>query len=164
MSKRLVAALALLPLTPQLSTLAVQAQTPIPTYCEKYVPAALVGKTAGQPKTALIPRRPQIGAGGDCNYVEDPSVDKPHMMLIADISMFGGHGDYARYAAQTTMHPIPGLGDEATGTETIVVARKGQLVVVLSAFQSIDRKTLAMKPYFTQAQLIELVRQALAKG
>ncbi len=164
MSRRLVAALVLLPLCAGPSALAAQAQPQINPLCERYVPAALVGRTVGQPKAALIPRQPRIGAGGDCNYVDDPSAAKPHMMLLADLNEVASHDDFEHYVNQTTMHAISGVGDEAMGTASIVVARKGKLLVVLSAFPSVDLKTLAMKPYFTQAQLIDLVRQALAKG
>ena len=143
---------------------AAQAPPQIPAVCERLLPAALVGQTAGQPKAALIPRQPKIAAGGDCNYVVDPSAARPRMMLLADINTAASHQDVAMYAGQTAMKPIAGLGDEAFGNATIVVARRGKLVVVVSAFSAIDMHTLKGTPYFTQAQLIELVRQALAKG
>ena len=137
---------------------------PIDSNCERLFPAALIARATGQPKAALIPRNPRIAAGGNCNWVDDPSAAKPRVMLLADINTVADHQEFEKYAGQTTMKAIPGLGDESSATETIVVARKGKLLVVVSAFQQVDMNTMATKPWFTQAQLIDLVRQALAKG
>ncbi|HXQ29644.1 MAG TPA: hypothetical protein VN848_10275 [Gemmatimonadales bacterium] len=136
---------------------------PLNPVCKRLLPAALVGRLAGEPKTALIPRQVAIGAGGDCNYVADPSAAKPQLILMADINQVAGHRDFVRYVGPIPNRPVPGLGDEANAVKTIVAARKGALLVVVSSFQKVDLKTQQAVPYFTRDQLIELVRQALAK-
>jgi len=144
---------------------AARAQTPkVNPVCERLLPAAVVGRVAGEPKAALIPLDPSVGAGGTCNYAADPSAPKKAVILLANLNENAGHADFAVAAAQGGQQPIAGLGDEAVASATIVTARKGRLLVVLSSFTKVDLNTWATKPCFTKAQLLDLVRQALAKA
>jgi hypothetical protein len=147
------------------AAMAAQAQTPqVKPACERLLPVALVGRVAGEPKAALIPRDPHVGAGGDCNYSADPSAPRKALMLLANINENASHADFARYSGQGRQQAIAGLGDEAVGSETIITARRGRLLVVVSSFFRVNLRTGAATAYFTRAQLIDLVRQALAKG
>ena len=147
------------------AAMAAQAQTPqVNPACERLLPVALVGRVAGELKAALIPRDPHVGAGGNCNYSADPSAPRKAVMLLADINENASHADFARYSGQGRQQAIAGLGDEAVGSETIITARKGRLLVVVSSFFKVDLRTGTATAYFTRAQLIDLVRQVLATG
>lgn len=138
--------------------------------CEKLLPVGLVAQATGQKELALVPRDPTIGAGGTCNYAR-PGPGTKLMVVLVTVSRSAASSaqqEFARYKAsemyRTDQRSISGLGDEAFSTgETILVARRGGLVIALSAFQNIDLTTGDMKgPYLTRAQLIELARRVLA--
>lgn len=153
---------------------AVQAQVAagIDPDCEKLLPVKLVEKASGRAPIKLIARDPSLAAGGDCNY----AIGGKTMVLLVNLDRFAGPPDYQRYKGaamyRTDQQPIPGLGEEAfsasnpmLGTSIpVVTARKGKTLVVMSTFLEFDPSTAEVKgAYLTRAQLIELVREMLAK-
>jgi len=151
-------------------SLLAQARAVINPDCEKLLPATLVAKASGRAKIQLIAPDPAVGAGGDCNY----GIDTKTMVLLVNLNRFARPQDFQRYKTEemfrTNQKPIPGLGDEAFTVDgvapgSVVVARKGKTLVILSSFVDIDPQTGARKgPYVSRAQLIELARQMLAKS
>jgi len=127
---------------------------PIDPTCEKTLPASAVSKASGV-SVHLIGRDPHIGAGGDCNW----AVSGNSMVLMLRL-MYGGAPDVQTYrGVLKAQHPVDvaGVGDEALSAgDSIVVARKGQTVIALSAFGK-----PAGGPYLTIPQLEELARRAL---
>jgi hypothetical protein len=130
------------------SSVAAPAVAQIDPMCEKRLPVAVVGKAA-KLSIHLIPPDPHKGAGGDCNYAEG---DK--MVLMLRLTE-GGARDVKSYRGVTgekNAKDISGLGDEAFSSgDSIVVARKGKVVIALSSFGPLSI-----------AQLIPLAKQALA--
>jgi len=140
------------------------AQTPrLDPKCATLLPAAVVAKAAARAGVTLIPPDPTIGAGGDCNY----ALDRTTMVLLVTVNRAAGHQDFARYQRdelyRTDQKSIAALGDEAFSTgETIVAARKGKMLIVLSAFPDIDPQTGAVRgSSLTRAQLIDLAHRML---
>lgn len=107
-----------------------------------------VAEVSGLEGVHLVPRNPQVGAGGDLNF----ALEGGQLVVLANIQ----DGRYFEQMRSSTAGPVSGIGDEALegperGPRHMLVFRKGDRAVALSSFMD-----QTGEPLLTQAQLREL--------
>jgi hypothetical protein len=96
----------------------------------------------------LVPRNPQVGAGGDLNFAREGE----QLVLLANIQ----NAEFFEQIRSRTAGPVSGIGDEALegpdrGPRHMLVFRKGDRAVALSSFFD-----MTGQPLLTQDQLRQL--------
>jgi hypothetical protein len=127
---------------------------------DQVITVADVEKAGSLKGVKLVPRDPKIGAGGGLNFA---TADNKIVLIVAarDKSLL----DEMKAQEGSLEAAVAGLGDEAYNgpgfgkVRYILVVRKGDRVTSLSSFMNM---AAGGKPYFTQDQLKELARKALA--
>jgi hypothetical protein len=128
---------------------------------DQVITVADVEKAGALKGIKLVPKDPKIGAGGDLNFA---TADNKIVLIVVarDKSLL----DEMKAQKGSLDAAVAGLGDEAYNgpgfgkVRYILVVRKGNRVTSLSSFMNM---AAGGKPYFTQDQLKELARKALAR-
>jgi hypothetical protein len=107
-----------------------------------------VASVSGFEGVHLVPRNPQVGAGGDLNFAREGE----QLVLLANIQ----DAHFFEQIRSRTAGPVSGIGDEALegperGPRHMLVFRKGERAVALSSFMD-----MTGQPLLTQDQLRQL--------